>query len=427
MPAFVVPARIVAPAAVAVALACAAAPGGRAQTPDAAKGPSPPDGSAPAPAAGPARTVFTAAGPLQVERLATLEYPWGLAVLPDGRVLVTEKPGRLRIWAQGALSAPLGGVPEVAYRGRGDQGGLLDVAIDPDFARNRRVYLSFVEAASPQPKDASNPPDARFADNLDTSDTVVRGGAVARAVLDGDRLTGLRVIWRQLPKTAGRGHFGHRLAFGPDGMLYVTSGDRMRFDPAQRMDTNLGKVVRIAPDGGLPRDNPFAGRAGARGDVYSLGHRNVLAAAFQPSTGRLWAFEMGPLGGDELNLVRAGANHGWPRVSEGRHYDGTAIPAHSGATRYVAPAKTWTPVISPSGALFHDGAMIPAWKGDVLVGSLSGKGIVRLEVDGERVLDEERIELGRRVRDLAQAADGALLVVTDAAQGELLRLAPAAR
>jgi glucose/arabinose dehydrogenase len=370
-------------------------------------------------------TLFASSGPIRVERLATLEYPWGLAVLPDGRVLVTEKAGRLRIWAEGRLSAPLEGVPEVARHGPRDQGGLMDVAIDPDFATNRRVYLSFSEAATPQPAKATNPPDRRYGDAIDPSDTLVRGGAVARATLDGERLTDLRVIWRQVPKTAGRGHFGNRIVFGPDRMLYVTSGDRMRFEPAQRLDANLGKIVRIAPDGSVPKDNPFAGRSGARGDLWSIGHRNVLAAAFEPRTGRLWAFEMGPRGGDELNRVRAGANHGWPVVSDGEHYDGTPIPDHGQRAGFDAPMKTWTPVISPSGALFYDGAAFPAWRGDALVGSLSDRSIVRLRTDGTRLLDEERIALRQRVRDLAQAPDGTLLVLVDEAEGALLRLSPA--
>lgn len=373
-------------------------------------------------------TVRSSAGMLRVERLASLEYPWGLAVLPDGRVLVTEKPGRLRVWRDGSLSEPVRGLPDIVWRGgKSEQGGLMDVAIDPDFAKNRRIYVAYSEAATAQPADARNPPDPRLG-SIDPEDVRVIGGAVARATLDGDRLTDLTVIWRQVPKTAGRGHFGHRLVFGPDKLLYVTSGDRMRFDPAQAPDSNLGKVVRITTDGAPAPGNPFLGRGGQREDVYSTGHRNMIAAAMEPRTSRLWVFEMGPLGGDELNVVQAGRNYGWPTVSDGDNYDRSPIPDH--ATRpgeFQAPLRTWTPVISPSGAMFYDGKMFPAWRGDALVGSLSARAIVRLKTDGRKVTDEERIDLQRRVRDVAQSREGALLVITDDEKGELLRLSPAQR
>jgi glucose/arabinose dehydrogenase len=227
-----------------------------------------------------------------------------------------------------------------------------------------------------------------------------------------------------VPKTVGRGHFGNRLVFGPDKRLYVTSGDRMRFDPAQRLDTNIGKVVRIATDGSIPKDNPFAQRKGARGDIYSLGHRNAIAAAFEPASGRLWAFEMGPLGGDEANVVTAGQNYGWPVVSNGDNYDRSTIPDHADRPSFAEPVKTWTPVISPSGAIFYDGAMFAGWRGDALVGGLSTQGIVRLKMDGPKIVDEERIAFNRRVRDIEQGRDGALWVITDDKEGELLRLTP---
>lgn len=372
----------------------------------------------------PPMQVASTAGPLKVEQLATLEFPWGLARLPDGRVLVTEKPGRLRIWNKGRLSKPVEGVPEVAWPKPGDQGGLLDVEPDPDFARNGLIYLSYVEAADPQPPGLKETEDIRFGDYIDTSDTVLRGGAVARARLDGERLRDLEVIWRQEPKTVGRGHFGHRLLFGPDGKLYITSGERMRFDPAQELSSNLGKVVRINPDGSLPADNPFAGKPDARGDLWSVGHRNILATAFD-AKGRLWAFEMGPLGGDEVNLVRAGRNYGWPIASNGDNYAGPSIPDHPTQPDYQAPVRTWTPVVSPSGAIFYDGAMFPAWRGNALVGGLSSQGLVRLTFDGERIAVEERIDMQRRIRDVMQADDGALYVIVDAKDGGLLRLTPA--
>jgi glucose/arabinose dehydrogenase len=373
------------------------------------------------------QVVRSVSTPLQIERLAALEFPWGMALLPDGRVLVTEKPGRLRIFVDGKLSEPLAGVPKAFYRPPKDQGGLLDVAVDPKFASNGFVYLSFVEAAEMQAPDQSDTGDTRFR-NLDTSDTVLRGGAVARGRLDGNQLRDVQVIWRQVPKTVGRGHFGHRLVFAPDGNLFITSGERMRFEPAQNVRSNLGKVVRIRPDGSIPPDNPFAGQDKAREDIYSLGHRNAIAAAVHPSTGALWVVEMGPLGGDELNLIKPGANYGWPQVSNGDNYDSSVIPDHPAKPQFKAPLRSWTPVISPSGALFYGGAMFPQWRGNLFVGSLSDKAIGRLTLDGTRIVDEERIDMQRRIRDLLEMPDGSLLVLVDDKQGELLRLtAEAAR
>src|SRR5688572_8860135 len=226
--------------------------------------------------------VETVTGPVRVERLASLEIPWGMASLPDGRLLVTEKPGRLRIWADGRLSEPVAGVPKVAYQAvETEQGGLLDVAVDPDFARNGFVYLSYSEAADQQPADLADTPDSRFGD-YPMADNVLKGGAVARGRLEGGQLKDVQVIWRQVPKTIGRGHFGHRLVFAPDGALFITSGERMRFEPAQSKAANLGKIVRINRDGSTPADNPFAGQKDARADIFSLGHRNLLSAAVRP-------------------------------------------------------------------------------------------------------------------------------------------------
>lgn len=374
----------------------------------------------------PPDVVSSSAGNLRVERLATLEQPWGLALLPDGRVLVTEKPGRLRVWAEGKLSEPIQGVPQVVYRGPADQGGLLDVEADPDFARNQLIYISYVEAADPQPAGAQETGDPRFGNFLDLKDNVVRGGAVARARFEGDALRDVRVIWRQEPKTVGRGHFGVRIVFAPDGKLFITSGERMRFDPAQDPASNLGKVVRVNTDGSVPADNPFVGREGARGDVWSSGHRNTLAAAVDAS-GRLWAVEMGPLGGDELNLVERGKDYGWPAVSNGDNYNNSQIPDHPSRREFQPPVRTWTPVISPSGAIFYTGALFPAWRGSLLVGGLSSQSLIRLAIDGQRVAVEERVAMRRRIRDVIQARDGALLLIVDDRKGDLLRLAPAAR
>lgn len=373
----------------------------------------------------PPDVVSSSAGSIRIERLATLEFPWGLAALPDGRILVTEKPGRLRIWENGQLSGPVQGVPSVVYRGMSDQGGLLDVKADPNFATNRLIYISYVEA-EPQGIKIPESGEMRFGPYTDMTDSIVRGGAVARARLDGNQLRDVQVIWRQIPKTAGRGHFGNRLVFAPDGKLFITSGERMRFDPAADLRSNLGKVVRINADGSIPADNPFVGRDTARGDVWSFGHRNILAAAFD-ATGRLWAFEMGPLGGDELNLVQRGRNYGWPFVSNGDNYAGPSIPDHATRPDLAAPVRTWTPVIAPSGALFYTGATFPAWRGSAIVGGLATQSLIRLQLDGERVGTEERLFMGRRIRDVAQAPNGAILVIVDDKNGDLLRLTPAPR
>jgi aldose sugar dehydrogenase len=361
---------------------------------------------------------------VRIERLAALESPWGIAALPDGRVLITEKPGRLRVLADGKLSEPIENVPTVAYRPKpGEQGGLLGVAVDPEFAQNRHIYLSYSEE-SPQPSREAHTPDARFGNFLDLSDTRLMGGAVMRARLDGTRLADTQVIWRQEPKTISRGHFGHRLVFGRDGTLFITSGDRMRFDPAQSLASSIGKVVRINRDGSIPKDNPFVGKGDARGDTWSLGHRNMLAAALHPSTGQLWVLEMGPLGGDELNVVERGANYGWPVVSNGDNYDKSPIPDHPTKPEFKAPIRTWTPVISPSGALFYDGALFP-WRGNLIAGGLSSKALIRLTLDGTKVTGEERIDMQRRIRDILQTRDGALLAITDDPKGELIRVTPA--
>lgn len=344
------------------------------------------------------RIIETETGPLKVEAIAQgLDHPWGLSFLPDGRMLVTERPGRLRIVAQdGTLSEPLQGLPEIAAVG---QGGLLDVALDPDFKDNRLVYFAFSESGD--------------------------GGAstaVARGRLGDNALDDVEVIYRQAPKTSGGNHFGGRLLFSPDGKLFVTQGDRFAFDPAQDLASGLGKIVRINPDGSIPADNPFVGQTGARPEIWSYGHRNVQGAAIDPTTGKLWADEFGPLGGDELNLIEAGRNYGWPLVSWGKHYDGTEIPDPPTRPDLTDAVHHWTPVISPSGMTFYTADTIDGWQGNILIGGLSSQGIVRLTLDGDKVRAEERIPLGARIRNVRQGPDGSVYALTDESSGKILKL-----
>ena len=344
--------------------------------------------------------VVTQAGPVAVDVVAGgLVHPWGMAFLPDGRLLVTERPGRLRIVGRdGGLSRPLAGTPEVVAQG---QGGMLDVALDPDFRNNRLVYLSY---SQPGGGGAST--------------------ALGRGRLGDDRIEGFTVIFRQEPKVPGPNHFGGRIVFAPDGSLFLTTGERFKFDPAQDLASHLGKIIRINPDGSLPRDNPFARTEGAKPEIWSYGHRNIQAAAINPQTGSLWIGEMGPRGGDELNLPEPGRNYGWPLVSWGTHYDGTPIPNPTTRPDLTDAIKQWTPVISPSGMIFYTGDLFPAWRGNALIGSLTQGALVRLAVDRSRVTGEEIISLGARIRDVAQGPDGAVYLLTDHDDGNVLRLRP---
>ena len=362
-----------------------------------------------APAMAVDETFRTDDGTIRVTTVAAgLEHPWGLAILPDGRMLVTEKPGRLRlVSADGTVSEPLAGVPEVDARG---QGGLLDVALDPEFETNRTVYLSYAEPG---------------AEGNST--------AVARAALseDGASLANLQVIFSQKPKLPSKAHFGSRLVFDQQGHLFVTLGERSeaRFrEQAQDLGSHLGKIVRIRPDGSVPEDNPFVGQSGALPEIWSYGHRNIQAAAIHPETGALWEIEHGPRGGDEINIAEPGANYGWPVVSHGVNYEGT--PVGSGRQRQagmVDPLYTWTPVIAPSGMIFYSGSAFPDWRGDLFVGGLRSTALVRLELDGSRVTNEERLleDLGKRIRDVVEGPDGVLYLLTDEENGEVLRISPA--
>jgi aldose sugar dehydrogenase len=333
-----------------------------------------------------------------------LVNPWSLAFLPDGRMLVTEKPGRMRIIeADGKLGAPLSGLPAISV---GGQCGLLDVALDPKFADNGLVYFSYAEPASGGESGNST--------------------AVARARLSGQALTDVRTIFRQQPKYASSAHCGGRLVFARDGRLFVTLGDRFaRKDDAQTLDTHHGKIVRIEPDGQLPKDNPFVGRAGALPETWSLGHRNVQGAALHPASGELWTHEHGPQGGDEVNIAEAGRNYGWPTLTYGRNYGtGTRIGDEGPKPGFEQPLKVWVPSIAPSGMAFLTSDRYPGWKGSLFVGALRAEVLVRLTLDGRKVTGEERLlaDLKERIRDVRQGPDGWLYLVTDNSNGRVLRI-----
>jgi aldose sugar dehydrogenase len=332
-----------------------------------------------------------------------LDHPWGMAFLPDGALLVTERSGQLRIVREGEVSDPIGGVPEVRDRG---QGGLLDVALDPNFATTRLVYLSYSEAGGEG-----------------------AGTAVARGRLDGARLDNTQVIFRQQPKTGGGNHFGSRLVFARDGTLFITLGERFDYrDEAQNPANHLGKIVRINPDGSVPSDNPFVGRGdGARPEIWSLGHRNVQGAAINPETGALWTDEHGPRGGDEINIPQAGKNYGWPVIGYGVHYSGAKIGVGAAKPGLEQPVYYWDPSIAPSGMAFYTGDRFAGWRGNLFVGALKYRLLVRLELDGARVVAEERMlqDLDERIRDVRQGPDGLIYLLTDSDDGRILRLEPA--
>jgi aldose sugar dehydrogenase len=342
--------------------------------------------------------------PFQVSVFAEgLEHPWGMAMLPDGRLLVTERPGRMRVVDQdGKVSEPLGGVPEVYARG---QGGLLDVALSPKFPDDRTIFFAFAEPGKGG-----------------------AGTAVARARLAEERLEKVEVLWRQVPKVSGNNHWGSRLVFARDGTLFVTTGDRQEHkDQAQNPANTIGTVVRIHADGAIPGDNPFLADKDKRDEIWSFGHRNIQSAALHPETGELWVVEHGPRGGDELHRVQPGRNYGWPVITYGVNYDGSPITNKREAPGLEQPVYYWDPVIAPSGGLFYTGDAFPEWRGDLLVGSLRPGGLVRLRLQNERVAQEERYRAGAlntRVRALAQGPKGEIYAATDQRNGRILRITP---
>ena len=321
-----------------------------------------------------------------VTTVGQFDEPWALEFLPDGRLLISEVGGALKLLNSDGTVGEITGLPEVSH---GGQGGFGDVVLHPDFRENNLVYVSYVERGE-----------------RETS-----GAVVARAHLtlagDGGELVDLETIWRQVPKVTGQGHFGHRILFGPNGYLWISSGDRQKFDPAQDMTANLGKILRFNVDGSVPDDNPFSERGGVTAEIWSLGHRNPLGIAFDQA-GRLWNIEMGPMGGDELNLVQRGTNYGYPIVSNGDHYDGRDIPDHDTRPEFEAPVAFWNPVISPSSLMIYSGSEFPDWRGDAFVGGLSSESLVRIEFDGTSAREAQRFDMGRRIRAVEQGPDGSI-------------------
>ena len=341
--------------------------------------------------------------PFDTTEVASFDEPWAMTFLPDGRMLVSEKAGKLQLVDAKGQKTEISGVPKVDY---GGQGGFGDIVLAPDFATSKMVYLSWVEAGE--------------------KDT--RGAVVGRAKLElaGQKpaLKNLETIWTQNSKVSGKGHYSHRIAFSPDGQyLFIGSGERQKFDPAQDMAANLGKIVRLYPDGTVPKDNPFVDKEGALPEIWSLGHRNILGLAFD-GKGRLWNQEMGPRDGDELNLVQRGANYGYPVVSEGNHYDGKKIPNHATRPEFEAPKVAWVPTIAPSGLIFYSGQLFPAWQGSAFVGGLASQALIRVSFDGDSAKELDRFLMGNRIREVEQGPDGAIYILEDGEGGRMLKLTP---
>lgn len=343
------------------------------------------------------------ASPFQTTAITDFAEPWAMAFLPDNRILVTEKKGTLRLLdpntkAKGTIT----GTPAVRNQG---QGGFGDVAIHPQFAENSLVYFSYAEPSSGQ------------------ASAVVARAKLVLNTSGGGALQNTEIIWRQTQKFAGDGHFGHRILFDNTSTLWISSGERQQFDPAQSMTSNLGKIIRLKDNGTIPASNPFASQGGVGAQVWALGIRNPLGIDFDEQ-GRLWEIEMGPMGGDEINLIEKGGNYGWPIVSQGNHYDGRPIPNHNTRPEFLPPKAFWNPVISPAGLIIYKGDLFKGWKGNALIAALGAQGIVRVEITGNAAREAQRIGLGKRIRCIRQSADGAIWVLEDGNGGRLLKLTP---
>ena len=354
----------------------------------------------------------TAGSTFQATSIAKFKEPWAMTFLPaiDGKaasMLVTTKPGKMFHVEADGTKHRIKGLPKVAY---GGQGGLGDVILHPEFASNRLIYFSYAKKHDGD-----------------------RGAVVARAKLKlkksgGGKITAFQVIWKQKPKVSGKGHYSHRLVFGPkgskhEGKLFITSGDRQKRTPAQDMNVALGKIIRVNDDGSIPDDNPFLGIGKKARTFWSIGHRNMLGIAFD-GEGRLWATEMGPRHGDELNLIIEGANYGWPVVSEGKHYSGISIPKHETRTEFKAPKAHWVPSIAPAGLVIYSGKTFPDWQGNAFIGGLVSRALIRVELEGERAREVERFKWKKRIREVEQGPDGSIWVLEDRSGGRLLRLEP---